>query len=176
MWSNNSRRQALRLARRGGSRRAVPRSAAAATASRSILSRFYTTEKILQLRTGAAVGDSLPKTLYRAEDEKENCGVGLIASLKSVPSRKIVERADEMLVRMEHRGGVGSDPASGDGSGKSKAERGSPPLFRPWGTFGENATHATHRICILLVVRCLLFVSLSHLLSYRCIYHSYALL
>ncbi|GKY97518.1 hypothetical protein MPSEU_000710000 [Mayamaea pseudoterrestris] len=73
----------------------------------------YSTEKILELR-GAAQGT---KTLYNSNDEKENCGVGLIASLKSVPSRKIVERADEMLVRMAHRGGCGCDPASGDGSG-----------------------------------------------------------
>ena len=75
----------------------------------------YSTEKVLELR-GAAPGT---QTLYNGKDEKENCGVGLIASLKSVPSRKIVERADEMLVRMAHRGGCGCDPASGDGSGKS---------------------------------------------------------
>ena len=60
----------------------------------------------------------LPATLYNAAQETENCGVGLIASLKSVPSRDIVEKADEMLVRMSHRGGCGCDPASGDGSGK----------------------------------------------------------
>lgn len=78
--------------------------------------RFYSTERIVQLRSGRRE-DDLPKTLYDAKNEKENCGVGLIASLKSVPSRAIVERADEMLVRMAHRGGCGCDPASGDGSG-----------------------------------------------------------
>lgn len=57
------------------------------------------------------------KTLYDPSRETENCGVGLIASLKSIPSRDIVLRADEMLVRMAHRGGCGCDPASGDGSG-----------------------------------------------------------
>ena len=50
--------------------------------------------------------------------EKENCGVGLVASLKSIASRKVVEDADEMLVRMSHRGGVGCCPASGDGAGE----------------------------------------------------------
>jgi hypothetical protein len=79
--------------------------------------RFYSTERIVQLRSGRRE-DDLPKTLYDAKNEKENCGVGLIASLKSVPSRAIVERADEMLVRMAHRGGCGCDPASGDGSGE----------------------------------------------------------
>ena len=74
---------------------------------------FYSTERIVELRSGRK---NLP-TLYDATRETENCGVGLIASLKSVPSRKIVEQADEMLVRMAHRGGCGCDPASGDGSG-----------------------------------------------------------
>jgi Glutamine amidotransferases class-II len=75
--------------------------------------RFYSTEKILTLRSGK----SDQKTLYNPVNETENCGVGLIASLKSVASRDIVEKADEMLVRMSHRGGCGCDPASGDGSG-----------------------------------------------------------
>lgn len=44
--------------------------------------------------------------------------MGLVASLKSVASRKVVEDADEMLIRMSHRGGVGCCPASGDGAGK----------------------------------------------------------
>lgn len=78
---------------------------------------FYTTERIIELRSGKS-GKDLPKTLYNSNNEKENCGVGLIASLKSIPSRNIVEKADEMLVRMAHRGGCGCDPASGDGSGK----------------------------------------------------------
>jgi hypothetical protein len=80
-----------------------------------VVVRYYSVEKVLQLRGG----DNKPKpTLYTPELEKENCGVGLIASLASVPSRKVVEYADTMLQRMHHRGGVGSDPASGDGSGR----------------------------------------------------------
>ena len=80
---------------------------------------FYTTERILELRTGDKDAHKRLKTLYDPTNEKENCGVGLIASLKSIPSRDIVEKADEMLVRMAHRGGCGCDPASGDGSGES---------------------------------------------------------
>lgn len=79
----------------------------------------YSTERLLELRGGRRGAQSL----YNARDEKENCGVGLIASLKSEPSRKIVERADEMLVRMAHRGGCGCDPASGDGSGECIGRR-----------------------------------------------------
>lgn len=44
--------------------------------------------------------------------------MGMVASLKSVPSRKVVMDANEMLVRMSHRGGVGCCPASGDGAGE----------------------------------------------------------
>jgi hypothetical protein len=79
---------------------------------------FYTTERVIELRTGRTKGDVLPKTLYDVSRETENCGVGLIASLKSQPTRDIVEKADQMLVRMAHRGGCGCDPASGDGSGE----------------------------------------------------------
>jgi hypothetical protein len=75
------------------------------------------TEKVLDLKTGGR--GNARKTLYDPSRETENCGVGLIASLKSVPSRDIVQKADEMLVRMAHRGGCGCDPASGDGSGMS---------------------------------------------------------
>ena len=44
--------------------------------------------------------------------------MGMVASLKSVASRKVVMDANEMLVRMSHRGGVGCCPASGDGAGE----------------------------------------------------------
>jgi hypothetical protein len=75
----------------------------------------YSTEKILELRGSKLPGDS--KILYDPTRETENCGVGLIANLKSKPSRHVVDVADEMLVRMSHRGGCGCDPASGDGAG-----------------------------------------------------------
>ncbi len=81
---------------------------------------FYTTERVLELRSGKGRAEQ-PPTVYSPERETENCGVGLVASLKSVPSRKIVEDADEMLVRMAHRGGCGCDPASGDGAGELTA-------------------------------------------------------
>lgn len=73
---------------------------------------------MLALRTKGEKKDALPKTVYDPSRETENCGVGLVASLKSVASRKVVEDADEMLIRMSHRGGVGCCPASGDGAGE----------------------------------------------------------
>lgn len=80
-------------------------------------SRYYTTESVLKLR-GAKVDPKKQRVLYNAADETENCGVGLIANMKSIPSRHVVEVADEMLVRMAHRGGCGCDPNSGDGAGE----------------------------------------------------------
>jgi hypothetical protein len=79
---------------------------------------FYSTERVLKLRMGKRDERTLPKTVYDPSRETENCGVGLVASLKSVASRKVVEDADEMLIRMSHRGGVGCCPASGDGAGE----------------------------------------------------------
>ena len=99
---------------RGGRR--LNRSAAAISRSQwRVSSAEYSTEQVLKLRGSTA---DAAKTLYDASAEKDNCGVGLIANLKSKPSRHVVEVADEMLVRMSHRGGVGCDPCSGDGAGK----------------------------------------------------------
>jgi len=55
--------------------------------------------------------------LYRPELEKDSCGVGLVAHLKKDASRQIVLDANEMLVRMSHRGGCGCEPNTGDGAG-----------------------------------------------------------
>mmetsp|Transcript_30072 Transcript_30072/g.72618 ORF Transcript_30072/g.72618 Transcript_30072/m.72618 type:complete len:1603 (-) Transcript_30072:2063-6871(-) len=116
----SSRTLAASVAGRSSARRPLLRAAAASpSALRSqIPSLFYSTERILSLRGGKKSKDGpLPKTMYDPSRETENCGVGLVASLKSVASRKVVEDADEMLIRMSHRGGVGCCPASGDGAG-----------------------------------------------------------
>ena len=43
--------------------------------------------------------------------------MGLVAQLKKQASRQIVIDANEMLVRMSHRGGCGCEPNTGDGAG-----------------------------------------------------------
>mmetsp|Transcript_29811 Transcript_29811/g.51462 ORF Transcript_29811/g.51462 Transcript_29811/m.51462 type:complete len:1589 (-) Transcript_29811:419-5185(-) len=55
--------------------------------------------------------------LYDGQQERDNCGVGLVAQLKKVQSRQIVEDANEMLVRMSHRGACGCEANTGDGAG-----------------------------------------------------------
>ncbi|WP_044895353.1 glutamate synthase large subunit [Bacillus alveayuensis] len=61
----------------------------------------------------------LPKAqgLYRPEFEHDACGIGLYAHLKGKPSHDIIKKALHMLRQLEHRGGQGSDPETGDGAG-----------------------------------------------------------
>ncbi len=61
----------------------------------------------------------LPKAngLYHPSNEKENCGVGFIAHVKAESSHQITVDALEMLARMDHRGGTGSEANTGDGAG-----------------------------------------------------------
>ncbi len=48
---------------------------------------------------------------------KDNCGFGLIANIKNVPSKKILDNAVTALERMMHRGAIAADGKTGDGSG-----------------------------------------------------------
>jgi Glutamine amidotransferases class-II len=59
------------------------------------------------------------KGLYDSSLEKDSCGVGLVAHLKKTASRQIVLDANEMLVRMSHRGACGCEANSGDGAGNT---------------------------------------------------------
>lgn len=55
--------------------------------------------------------------LYLPEYEHENCGVGFVAHIKGSASRKIITDAEELLIRMTHRGAVGAEKNTGDGAG-----------------------------------------------------------
>ena len=55
--------------------------------------------------------------LYLPEFEHENCGAGFICNLKGETSNEIIHQALEILVKLEHRGGVSSDGKTGDGAG-----------------------------------------------------------
>lgn len=48
---------------------------------------------------------------------RDNCGFGLLASIKNIPSHKNLEDAIVALERMMHRGAIAADGKSGDGSG-----------------------------------------------------------
>ncbi|WP_456424863.1 glutamate synthase large subunit [Lutibacter sp.] len=55
--------------------------------------------------------------LYQPEFEHENCGAGFICNLKGEKTNQIIHDALEILVKLEHRGGVSSDGKTGDGAG-----------------------------------------------------------
>ncbi|WP_307394547.1 glutamate synthase large subunit [Paenibacillus anaericanus] len=55
--------------------------------------------------------------LYNPSFEKDACGMGFVAHIKGEASHEIVSQALTMLSNMEHRGGQGSEPNSGDGAG-----------------------------------------------------------
>lgn len=61
----------------------------------------------------------LPKAqgLYHPEFEHDACGIGFYAHLKGKPSHDIIKKGLHMLRQLEHRGGQGSDPETGDGAG-----------------------------------------------------------
>jgi glutamate synthase (NADPH/NADH) large chain len=55
--------------------------------------------------------------LYRPEFEHDSCGVGFVAHIKGHRSHQIIEDADHLLCRMDHRGARGAEPNTGDGAG-----------------------------------------------------------
>lgn len=55
--------------------------------------------------------------LYRADQEKDACGLAMIATLKGQPTHQIVVQALDALRALEHRGAVGADEGTGDGAG-----------------------------------------------------------
>lgn len=61
----------------------------------------------------------LPKSqgLYRPEFEHDACGIGLYAHIKGLATHDIVKKGLNMLCQLDHRGGQGSDPLTGDGAG-----------------------------------------------------------
>lgn len=55
--------------------------------------------------------------LYDPQFEHDNCGIGFIANIKGKKSHDIIIDAIEILKKLAHRGGVGSEPDTGDGAG-----------------------------------------------------------
>ena len=60
---------------------------------------------------------NMKQTMYDPSFEKDACGMGFIAQRNGKASRKLVEYALTMLERMNHRGGTGAEPDTGDGAG-----------------------------------------------------------
>lgn len=63
--------------------------------------------------------NGLPKKqgLYDPQFEHDACGIGFIANIKGTTSHGIINQAIQILKNLAHRGGVGSEPDTGDGAG-----------------------------------------------------------
>lgn len=57
------------------------------------------------------------KGLYNRNFEHDACGIGAIANIDAKTSFQVIDDALTMLENMEHRGGTGADPETGDGAG-----------------------------------------------------------
>ena len=69
--------------------------------------RKYTTERDTLIDANA----------YDPADEKDSCGVGLVAQIDGTPRREVVEMAIRALKAVFHRGAVDADGKTGDGAG-----------------------------------------------------------
>ena len=70
-------------------------------------------------RTRNLTTDGMPaaRGLYRPEFEHDACGIGAFANLKGVRSHQMLDDALSVLNNLEHRGGTGLEPNTGDGAG-----------------------------------------------------------
>lgn len=55
--------------------------------------------------------------MYDPSQERDSCGVGLIAAIDGSPRRAVVEAGIEALKMLHHRGAVDADGKTGDGAG-----------------------------------------------------------
>ena len=65
-------------------------------------------------------GDEIKKSrkgMYDPTFEHDACGMGFVADVKGRKSRSIIDKGLDILMNLEHRGAVGADPQTGDGSG-----------------------------------------------------------
>jgi len=69
------------------------------------------------MQDGQPHGFPQPQGLYDPAFEHDACGVGFICHMKGKASNKIIADALHMLENMNHRGGCGCEPDSGDGAG-----------------------------------------------------------
>ena len=56
-------------------------------------------------------------SLYQDDQAKDSCGFGFVANIDGRESREIIDMSLESIARIDHRGAVGADPESSDGTG-----------------------------------------------------------
>jgi glutamate synthase domain-containing protein 2/glutamate synthase domain-containing protein 1/glutamate synthase domain-containing protein 3 len=63
------------------------------------------------------IGNASKQGMYDDGFEHDACGMGFVADISGRKSRSIIEKGLQVLRNLEHRGAVGADPLTGDGSG-----------------------------------------------------------
>ena len=63
------------------------------------------------------LGPPTARGLYDPRQEKDSCGVALVANIRGEPSHSIVADGLTALIRMAHRSAVGPEENTGDGAG-----------------------------------------------------------
>ncbi len=64
-----------------------------------------------------AAGFPEKQGLYDPAFDHDSCGIGFIVRIDGVPSHAIVQNGIQILMNLEHRGAVGGDKTTGDGTG-----------------------------------------------------------
>lgn len=67
------------------------------------------------MNTGAI--EAQKTTLWDPSFESDACGMGFVAQIDGMASHTLIDYALTMLTRMNHRGGTGAEPDTGDGAG-----------------------------------------------------------
>ncbi len=62
-------------------------------------------------------GQPAKQGLYDPRNEHDSCGVGFVANIKGDKSHDIIAQGLQLLINLDHRGGIGADPLVGDGAG-----------------------------------------------------------
>ena len=70
-----------------------------------------------KIKTPPHKSNAVSQGLYDPALEKDSCGVGFVVNINGQKSRKIIDMGLSALCSLEHRGAVGADPHTGDGSG-----------------------------------------------------------
>ncbi len=62
-------------------------------------------------------GYPVKQGLYDPQFEHDSCGVSFVVDMKGRKSHGIIEKGQQLLCNLNHRGALGADPKSGDGAG-----------------------------------------------------------
>ncbi len=69
------------------------------------------------MENGGQVDQAMKRGMYDPSFEHDACGMGFVADVKGRKSRSIIDKGLDILKNLQHRGAVGADPETGDGSG-----------------------------------------------------------